>query len=352
MRIAHALALRERRHQVAEFIAGQHAGQCLEGEMQAPAEFLAWHVRQRPGEGFEEAPEHRRVVPHQVGLDERRGVRIHPPEQAQEGRTADLWLACHLQRGHKQRAHHVFAADGVAGPAGLAGIEERQPPRVERIQPAAEHRLHHHFLAAEVVVDGCEIDDRPRRDLPQGGRFVAHFDEQLLGRIQDPRLGIACRAFAGLHGVSLAKLLLWTPANIHYHCRSVALLAYGCLKRLYEAYFTASTVSQVQFSKSSSRPRVPIRQAENLRESVGSPQSPRPRHALSCQAWRRFACAARSPTQRLPPPRAGRRQSHHAVMRADSDITFCAVNAKTDNWGFAPMLVGNTDPSNTDKLDK
>mgnify|MGYP006187699489 CR=1 FL=1 len=57
-------------HQQAKFGAGHHPGNRLEGKLQAHPQFVARQVRQRQGEGLEEALEHRLVVFLEVFLNE------------------------------------------------------------------------------------------------------------------------------------------------------------------------------------------------------------------------------------------------------------------------------------------
>ncbi|XHO03645.1 hypothetical protein ACEQUB_00506 [Ralstonia syzygii] len=190
-RIVHRLALGEQRQQVVEVIARQHARQRLEREMQPPAELGTGQAGQRARERFEEAVEHGRVMAEQIVLHERRRVGIHAAHQPQEGGAAGVGGARHLQRGHEHRAQHVLAAQPLR-PAFFARGQQRQPARVERIEPAAEHRLHQRFLAAEVIVDGGQVDLGARRDLPQRHRLVAELDEQQFGGFQDAALGVSC----------------------------------------------------------------------------------------------------------------------------------------------------------------
>ncbi len=215
-RIVHRLALREQRQQVVEVIAGQHARQRLEREMQPPAELGAGKARQRARERFEEAVEDGRVVAEQIVLHERRRIGIHAAHQPQEGGAAGVGGARHLQRGHEQRAQHMLAAQPLR-PALLARGQQRQPARVERVEPAAEHRLHQRFLAAEVIVDGGQVDLGARRDLPQRHRLVAELDEQQFGGFQNAVLGVSC---ARTGHVSCLVVL---GADHAFHCCGAAL---------------------------------------------------------------------------------------------------------------------------------
>ncbi|MNS77171.1 hypothetical protein D3C72_1107460 [compost metagenome] len=243
MRIAHLLALRKGRQQVGELFAGQHARQCLQRELQAPAQLAPRKRRDGARESVEEAVVHRCVVLQQVLLDKGRGVGIHAPEQPQERRPADRGIARHLQRGHEQRAHHMLAADAVAGPARFARIEQRQAPRVERIQPPAQHGVHHDVFAAEVVVHGGQVDDGARRDLPERGGFIADLGKQLFRGVENPGLGVSCRAFAGLHGGVSLRCCLKPLSNL-LRCSAPCSDGIRMLETAVRSLSTASSVSQ------------------------------------------------------------------------------------------------------------
>ena len=77
------------------------------------------------------------------------------------------------------------------------GLEQREPLRVQRVEPPREHRLEEPLLPAEVVVDRGEVHARLGGDHPARRAVVAVVEKQALGGVQDAAGGDLAGGRAG-----------------------------------------------------------------------------------------------------------------------------------------------------------
>jgi hypothetical protein len=68
--------------------------------------------------------------------------------------------------------------------------EELDALVVHGIETAREHRLEELFLGPEVIVDRREVHAGRRRELPEAGGLEAVLHEEVLGDVEDARLGV------------------------------------------------------------------------------------------------------------------------------------------------------------------
>lgn len=139
---------------------------------------------QRALERVEKAHGHRRIVGAEKVANESGGVRISAAEQAQKSFAADARIAREPQRRNEHRAEHMLTGQTLAEHP-VEAFEQLHPLLVEAVETARQHRVNQRLLAAEVIVDGREVDLGARSDLAQRHGLVSTIDEERLSRIQD-----------------------------------------------------------------------------------------------------------------------------------------------------------------------